>query len=288
MAAPESNRQPVLASTAAHNHLAYLAASPPSSFSVVRCAQPRSASVSGTPNILPRIFADSEQAHAQPRRATVLPAVRTAVSAEGSPRPKWVISRASVSPLPPTIKASLEGSLDRSETSDVEARASLCDDGPDRLGIRSAVSPRKDTPNFLRFLCLLGGLMNAGISLLAAVDVMHFLIDPATYGLTVAQTCLGLIVVLREAGQFAQLSTLQKKLMDNCVFLDSPVYKGLFYMHLGLVSLALRSVASLYTVPGFFMVVTGFLCILIQKSVEDDTMKDNLEKVTAFFAATRH
>ncbi|KFH14062.1 hypothetical protein TGMAS_263660B, partial [Toxoplasma gondii MAS] len=55
-----------------------------------------------------------------------------------------------------------------------------------------------------------------------------------------------------------------------------------------LVSLALRSVASLYTIPGSFIVATGFLCIFIQKTVEDETMKDNLEKVTALFTSPRH
>ncbi|KFG57252.1 putative transmembrane protein [Toxoplasma gondii RUB] len=282
MSTPEEHRSPLVFS-APQSVSPYLSAAASSPFSAVHYAAPRSASVGGGPRLhAQKASDDSMRSH---RAASAMPALQAAPGSAAS-HPKWVISRASVSPTPPLVRTSIDAVSDRAGSEDVARNRS---DESLRGGIDGSETPgKKETPNFLRFLCLVGGLMNAGTSFLAASDVMHFLIDPATYALAVAQAFLGLIVVLREAGHFAQFSACQKKLLEKCAFLDNPVYKGLFYMYFGLVSLALRSVASLYTIPGSFIVATGFLCIFIQKTVEDETMKDNLEKVTALFTSPRH
>ncbi|KEP62059.1 UNVERIFIED_CONTAM: hypothetical protein HHA_263660 [Hammondia hammondi] len=279
MSTPEEHRSPLVFS-APQSVSPYLsaAASPP--FSAVHYAAPRSASVGGAPRVHAQTASDE---HTRSHRvASAMPVLQAAPGSAAS-HSKWVISRASVSPTPPLVRTSIDAASDSAGSEDAARKRS--DESEKR---NEGKRRRERAPNFLRFLCLVGGLMNAGTSVLAAADVVHFLIDPATYALAVAQAFLGLIVVLREAGHFAQFSACQKELLEKCAFLDNPVYKGLFYMYFGLVSLALRSVASLYTIPGTFIVVTGFLCIFIQKTVEDETIKDNLEKVTALFTSPRH
>ncbi|PFH37705.1 hypothetical protein BESB_000470 [Besnoitia besnoiti] len=238
----------------------------------------RSASaVGGAHPTGPPILSQTERIAVQPRRATDgqpslhLPLSNSLPSSASSRystlQPSWTAPPSLRLNLPPQVYSA--GIKEEEETTFVEDERSQ---GP-CCGRDAGRNERKETPNFLKVFCLLGGLLTAGCCCVAAADFFHVVIDPVSYILTLFQACLGAVVFVYEASWFARLSPCQKALSDRCAFLNCPICKGLFYMYIGIVSLSLRTVASFYTIPGTYMVVVGFFCVMVQKTVLEPVEK---------------
>ncbi|KFG52419.1 hypothetical protein TGFOU_404250 [Toxoplasma gondii FOU] len=115
MSTPEEHRSPLVFS-APQSVSPYLSAAASSPFSAVHYAAPRSASVGGGPRLhAQKASDDSMRSH---RAASAMPALQAAPGSAAS-HPKWVISRASVSPTPPLVRTSIDAVSDRAGSEDV-------------------------------------------------------------------------------------------------------------------------------------------------------------------------